>query len=121
MKTLRMLGMEQVNSIMYHEQSNGMVELLNSSLKPMICKLTGYKPSSWNVLLPAVLFAYREVQNASTGYSAFTLRYGRKVRGPAIELLISAMDETILFIFFHQYVQHLEQTIRTNGNTECCP
>ena len=36
----------------------------------------------WDKLLPFVLFAYREVPQASTGFSPFELVYGRQVRGP---------------------------------------
>ena len=36
----------------------------------------------WVKLLPYLLFAYREVPQASTGFSPFELLYGRTVRGP---------------------------------------
>ena len=36
----------------------------------------------WDRLLPFLLFAYREVPQASTGFSPFELLFGRKVRGP---------------------------------------
>ena len=36
----------------------------------------------WNVLLPYVLFAYREIPQESTGFCPFELIYGRDVRGP---------------------------------------
>ena len=36
----------------------------------------------WDRLLPYLLFAYREVPQASTGFSPFELLYGRAVRGP---------------------------------------
>ena len=36
----------------------------------------------WHRLLPYVLFAYREVPQASTGFSPFELVYGRQMRGP---------------------------------------
>ena len=36
----------------------------------------------WDKLVPYVLFAYREVPQASTGFSPFELLYGRPVRGP---------------------------------------
>ena len=37
---------------------------------------------NWDQWLPYLLFAYREVPQASTGYSPFELLYGRQVRGP---------------------------------------
>jgi hypothetical protein len=37
---------------------------------------------NWDQMLPHVLFAYREVPQASLGFSPFELLYGRDVRGP---------------------------------------
>ena len=34
------------------------------------------------MLLPYLLFAYREVPQSTTGFSPFELLYGREVRGP---------------------------------------
>ena len=36
----------------------------------------------WDWLLPYLLFAYREVPQASTGFSPFELLYGHQVHGP---------------------------------------
>ena len=36
----------------------------------------------WDIMLPYLLFAYREVPQASTGFSPFELLYGHHVRGP---------------------------------------
>ena len=36
----------------------------------------------WDRLLPGVLFAYREVPQATTGLSPFEMVYGMKPRGP---------------------------------------
>ena len=36
----------------------------------------------WNKLIPYILFAYREVPQALTGFSPFELVYGQDVRGP---------------------------------------
>ena len=36
----------------------------------------------WDKMIPYLLFAYREVPQASTGFSPFEVLYGRDVRGP---------------------------------------
>ena len=36
----------------------------------------------WDKLIPYLLFAYREVPQATTGFSPFELLYGRDIRGP---------------------------------------
>ena len=48
----------------------------------MLRKAVPKKGKDWDKLLPYLLFAYREVPLASTGFSPFELLYGRAVRGP---------------------------------------
>jgi hypothetical protein len=50
---------------------------MNGVLKSMLKKLYQERPNDWDRYLPAVLFAYREVPQASTGFSTFELLYGR--------------------------------------------
>lgn len=54
----------------------------------MLKKLVGRK-KDWDEYLPYLLFAYREVPQESTGFSAFKLLFGRRVRGP-IDILKGA-------------------------------
>lgn len=78
----RMLGIQGITTTPYHAQANGLVERFNGTLKRMLKKLAMEKPSDWDRWIPAALFAYREVPQASTGFSPFELLYGRNVRGP---------------------------------------
>ena len=48
----------------------------------MLRKVVTKEGKDWDKLLPYVLFAYREVPQASTGFSPFGLMYGWKFRGP---------------------------------------
>ena len=48
----------------------------------MLKNLCQEKPKDWNRYLSAILFAYREVPEAPTGFSPFELLYGRTVHGP---------------------------------------
>ncbi|KAJ1184470.1 hypothetical protein NDU88_001276 [Pleurodeles waltl] len=66
----------------YRPQSNGLVERFNKTLKGMISGLTDAMRRKWDVLLPCLLFAYREVPQKEVGFSPFELLYGRPVRGP---------------------------------------
>lgn len=66
----------------YHAMCNGLVERFNQTLKSMIKKLCTEKPKTWDRYIPALLFAYREVPQSSTGFSPFQLLYGRTPRGP---------------------------------------
>lgn len=48
----------------------------------MLRKFVDETGSDWDQWLPYLLFAYREVPQASTGFSPFELLYGYEVRGP---------------------------------------
>ena len=63
----------------YHAQINGVVEWFNQTLKDMLRKTAYEEGKDWDRLIPFVLFAYREVPQASTGFSPFELLYGREV------------------------------------------
>ena len=66
----------------YHAQANGLVERYNGTLKTMMRRMTVERPRDWDRVIPALLFAYREVPQESTGFSPFELLYGRRVKGP---------------------------------------
>lgn len=51
-------------------------------LKSMLRKAVDKEGKDWDKLLPYLLFAYREMPQASTGFSPFELLYGRAIRGP---------------------------------------
>jgi transposase InsO family protein len=76
------LRIRPIRTSPYHPQTDGLVERFNKTLKAMVRKMTITAGRSWDKLLPYVLFAYREVPQASTGFSPFELLYGREVRGP---------------------------------------
>lgn len=57
----------QVFSAWFNLQANGIVEALNGSLKEMLAKVATKFPEDWDLHLPAVLFAYREVPQRSAG------------------------------------------------------
>ena len=78
----KMLGVKLIRTTPYHPQTDGLVERFNQTLKQMLRQLITGEGRDWNKLLPYILFAYREVPQASTGFSPFELLYGRDPRGP---------------------------------------
>ena len=76
------LGVHKVRTSPYHPMANGLVERWNGTLKSMLKRVVQDEPKDWDLYLPYLLFAYREVPEASTGFSPFELLYGRAVRGP---------------------------------------
>ena len=78
----RLVRVKQIFTTPYNPRCNGLCERVNGVLKAMLKKMCQEKPQDWDRYLPAVLFAFREVPQASTGFSPFELLYGRTVRGP---------------------------------------
>ena len=78
----RLLKVQAVCTSPYHPQCDGLVERFNQTLKMMLRKVVTKEGEDWDKLLPYVLFAYREVPQASTGFSPFELIYSHHVRGP---------------------------------------
>ena len=78
----RMLHIQPIRTTPYHPQTDGLVERFNQTLKMMLRKISGKEGKDWDKLLPYLLFAYREVPQASTGFSPFELLYGHQVCGP---------------------------------------
>ena len=77
-----MLKIKGIRTNPYHPQTDGLVERFNGTLKNMLRRCTRQNPRDWDILLPYLLFAYREVLQESTRFSPFELLYGPAVRGP---------------------------------------
>ncbi|XP_026005285.1 uncharacterized protein LOC113010452 [Astatotilapia calliptera] len=76
------LGVSAIKTSPYHPQTDGLVERFNQTLKRMLQKFVSDTGKDWDQWLPFLLFAYREVPQASTGFSPFELLYGWEVQGP---------------------------------------
>ncbi|KAL5484320.1 hypothetical protein EMCRGX_G020794 [Ephydatia muelleri] len=75
----KLLQMHPIRTSPYHPQTDGLVERSNQTLKSMLRKSGTDGGKEWDKKIPYLLFAYREVPQASTGFSPFELLYGRDV------------------------------------------
>ncbi len=78
----QLLGIRGLRTTSYHPQTDGLTERFNQTLKQMLRKFVNDTASDWDQWLPYLLFAYREVSQASTGFSSFELLFSDDVRGP---------------------------------------
>uniref|UniRef100_A0A8C1GUB2 Gypsy retrotransposon integrase-like protein 1 n=1 Tax=Cyprinus carpio TaxID=7962 RepID=A0A8C1GUB2_CYPCA len=95
-RTLRelyeLLGIKSIRTSVYHPQTDGLVERFNHTLKSMIRKFMHEDAKNWDKWLEPLLFAVREVPQASTGFSPFELHYGRQPRG-VLDVLRETWEE----------------------------
>ncbi len=87
-----LLGIKSVRTSVYHPQTDGLVERFNRTLKTMIRKFVHEDAKNWDKWLEPLLFAVREVPQASTGFSPFELLYGRQPRG-VLDVLRETWEE----------------------------
>ena len=62
-----------------HPQTDGLAERFNNTLKSMLKRVPLEEGRDWDTLLPYILFAYREVLQAATGFSPFEVVFGWEV------------------------------------------
>ncbi|XP_061882691.1 uncharacterized protein LOC133633906 isoform X2 [Entelurus aequoreus] len=87
-----LLGIESIRTSVYHPQTDGLVERLNRTLKSVIWKFVREDTPNWHKWLDPLLFAVREVPQASSGFSPFELLFGRKPRG-VLDLVKESWEE----------------------------
>ena len=82
----------KIRTTPYHPQSDGALERWHACLKGMI-KRSGIDIKCWDKYLKFLLFAYRDTPHCVTGFSPFTLLFGREVKGPLELLRTTWLDE----------------------------
>ncbi|GFU83907.1 hypothetical protein TNCV_3852291 [Trichonephila clavipes] len=70
---LKILGACPRFSTPYHPEGNGLIERWNQTLKNMLHHIIREEGKSWHRHIPFLLWAYREVPNATTGIPPFLL------------------------------------------------
>ncbi len=76
-----MLGIDAIATSPYRPQSNGVIERMHGSLKPMLSKAVE-AGLDWVEFFPLDLFALRQVPNRDVGFLPHHIVYGRDVLGP---------------------------------------
>ena len=72
----KILGIQQLQTMPYHPQTNGLVERSHQMIMHMIGKLGEDKEANWPSHLAEIVHAYNATQSAVTGYSPHDLMFG---------------------------------------------
>ncbi|XP_076043623.1 uncharacterized protein LOC143026738 [Oratosquilla oratoria] len=68
---LRLLAVKGLRTTPYHPMCNGLCERFNGTLKKMLKRMAAEQPKEWPRFIAPLLFAYREVPQASLQFSQF--------------------------------------------------
>ena len=82
MDICELLGIQKLNTTAYHPQCNGMVERFNCTLKGMLRAHAARFGNQWDLMLPGVLFTYRNTPHERTGEKPSFLAFGVDPRTP---------------------------------------
>ncbi len=81
-QTLAELGVKHQLSSAYHPESQGALERFHQTLKSMLRSYCIAHGKDWAEGLPYLMFAVREAEQESLGFSSADLVFGHTVRGP---------------------------------------
>ena len=74
----KLMGMQKIQTILYHLQTNGQCKRFNSTLINMLGTLPKEKKSEWKNHIGTLVHAYNCTWNSATGFSPYYFMYGRQ-------------------------------------------
>ncbi|KAL5503369.1 hypothetical protein EMCRGX_G010306 [Ephydatia muelleri] len=104
------LGIKRTQTTPYHPQGNGQVERFNRTLEAMLSKVVADNQKDWDEHLQTVLFAYRTAVHDSTGFTPFSVMFGRSPTLPVDVMLGRTQQEQCTQL--PQYVRKLQQSVK---------
>ena len=88
----QMLEIRKTRTTPYHPAGNGQVENANKSIKGLLMAKVESDPETWDQHLGPCMMAYRSSEHISTGYTPFTLMFGREMRLP-LDVMVGNPDD----------------------------
>jgi hypothetical protein len=122
----QLLQIKSIRTAPYNPKCNGTCEGFNKCLKLMLKKISDEDPLTWDRFLQPLLFAYREVPQASTGFSPFELLFGFEVRGPLFLIKERLLDldceteEIPVTTYVMEMRERLKQFMKLANENELC-
>ena len=103
-------GIKRTPSTLYHPQGNGQVERFNRTLEAMLSKVVAEHQKDWDEHLQTVLFAYRTAVHDSTGFTPFSVMFGRSPTLP-VDVILGRTQQDHCTQLPH-YVRKLQQSVK---------
>jgi len=78
----KLLGIDKSRTTPYHPQSDGLIERFNRTLLVMLAMAVRDQPFEWEQHIRRLCFAYNTSVHPTTGFSPFSLMFGRQAQMP---------------------------------------
>ena len=88
----KLLGINKTRTTAYHPQSDGLVERFNRTLLSMLATAASENPFDWEEHLRPLCMAYNTSVQSTTGFTPFSLMFGRQARMP-IDVMYGSPNE----------------------------
>ena len=103
-----LMGVQKIQTSLYHPQTNGQCERFNSTLINMLGTLPKEKKSEWKNHIGTLVHAYNCTQNSATGFSPYYLMFGRQPHLP-VDVALGLAPCTITEPNTTKFVQKLRE------------
>jgi transposase InsO family protein len=108
----KILGIQKTRTSPYYPQSDGLVERLFRTIKPMISATVQSHRVSWCQALPIVEMGIRSSVQATTGLSPSEIIFGKKMRLP-LSWQHPSLEKQQTTITATQYIRELQETLNS--------
>ena len=102
------MGVQKIQTSLYHLQTNGQCERFNSTLINMLGTLPKEKKSEWKDHIGTLVHAYNCTQNSATGFSPYYLMFGRQPHLP-VDVALGLAPCTIMEPNTSKFIQKLRE------------
>ena len=107
----QVMGIKKSRTSIYHPAGNGMTERFNRTLLSMLGTLETEKKKNWKQFVAPLVHAYNCIKHESTGYSPYSLLFGREPRLP-VDVAFGINKDHDSASSYTDYVSELQKTIK---------
>ena len=101
-----LMGVQKIQTIQYHPQTNDQCERFNSTLINMLGTLPKEKKYEWKNHIGMLVHAYNCTQNSAIGFSPYYLMFGRQPHLP-VDVALGLAPCTIMEPNTSKFIQKL--------------
>ncbi len=106
-----LLGIDQRYTSPYHPECNGLTERTNRSLLDQLSVFCTRRKHDWDRYLPLIMSAHRASINDTTGYSPYSMLYGREPAFPFQVTLSKQLELPARWNHVQEYIDDLTERL----------